>query len=99
MPWKSFDVIMSSAEIRVSKPDPAIYLATAKRLGIAPKQGLCIENSLLGMQAGLRVNMYVINIPDPNSPLPEEQKRQADLILASLGELSDEIINELEALR
>lgn len=43
--------------------------------------------------------MYVINIPDSNFPLPEEQKRQADLILASLGELSDEITNELEALR
>lgn len=43
-----------------------------------------------------KYDMYVINIPDPNFPLPEEEKKQADLILTSIGELSDEVINELE---
>jgi hypothetical protein len=40
----------------------------------------------------------VVNIPDANFPPPEE-KNHADRILASLGEVSDEIIKQLEVLR
>ena len=94
-----FDVILAADEIGAGKPDPAIYLETAKRLGISPEKCLCIEDSLFGVLAGRRANMFVINIPDPRFPLSEEQIAAADMVLNSLGELSDEVIAKLEALR
>lgn len=94
-----FDVILAADEVGVGKPDPTIYLETAKRLGIAPEKCLCIEDSLYGVQAGRRAQMYVINIPDPSLPLPQEYTKAADLILESLGELSDEVVATLESLR
>jgi HAD superfamily hydrolase (TIGR01509 family) len=94
-----FDVIVAADEIGVGKPDPAIYLETAKRLAIAPEKCLCLEDSLYGVLAGRRAHMYVINIPDPNFPLPDEQRAAADLILNSLGELSEDVISRLESLR
>jgi HAD superfamily hydrolase (TIGR01509 family) len=94
-----FNVILAADEVGVGKPDPTIYLETAKRLGIAPEKCLCIEDSLMGVLAGRRANMYVINVPDPKFPLPEEQRAAADLILNSLGELSDAVIARLESMR
>jgi HAD superfamily hydrolase (TIGR01509 family) len=94
-----FDVIVPADEVGVGKPDPTIYLETARRLGIAPEKCLCLEDSLQGVLAGRRAKMFVINIPDPKFPLPEEQRAAADLILNSLGELSDQVIARLEAMR
>lgn len=94
-----FDVILTADEVGVGKPNPRIYLETAKRLRVAPENCLCIEDSLFGVQAGHRAQMYVINIPDPNFPLPEEQRTVVNLFLESLSELSDNVIAQLESLR
>jgi len=94
-----FQVILSADEVGVGKPDPTVYLETAKRLGVAPEACLCLEDSPFGVESGRRANMYVINIPDPEFPLIPEQAKLADLILKSLGELSDQIITELEQIR
>jgi len=90
-----FQVILSTDEIGVGKPDPAIYLETARRLGVAPEKCLCIEDSPFGVLSGRRANMVVINIPDPGFPLKPEEARHADMILESLGELSDQVIHRL----
>lgn len=88
-----FKVIVSSDEFGVGKPDPAIYLETAKRLGVSPEKCICIEDSANGVLSGRRAKMFVINIPDPHFPLSPEQSRNADLILSSLGDLNDRVIS------
>ncbi len=90
-----FQVVLSSDEIGVGKPDPAIYLETARRLGTAPEKCLCLEDSPLGVLAGRRANMVVINIPDPDFPLKPEEAKHADMILESLGEFSKEVVEKL----
>lgn len=90
-----FQVILSADEIGVGKPDPAIYLETARRLGIAPEKCLCLEDSPFGVLSGRRANMIVVNIPDPNFPLAPDQVKHADRVLESLGDLSDQMIEEL----
>lgn len=92
-----FQVVLSADEIGVGKPDPAIYLETAKRLGVAPEKCLCLEDSPFGVLSGRRANMIVINIPDPDLSLSSEQAKHADLVLESLGELSDQIIEDLNS--
>jgi len=94
-----FQVIVSADEVGVGKPDPAVYLEAAKRLGIEPEKCLCFEDSPVGVLSGRRANMYVINIPDPDLPLSPEQAGHADLVLESLKDLSDEVIKQLEQMR
>lgn len=43
--------------------------------------------------------MYVINVPDSEWPLSPEQAKYADLVLESLVDFSDEVIQQLEQMR
>jgi HAD superfamily hydrolase (TIGR01509 family) len=91
-----FKVILSVDEIDVGKPDPALYLETAKRLGVVPEKCLCLNDSPFGVLSGRRANMVVVNVPDPNFPLLPEQAKYADLILESLKDLSKHVIAKLD---
>ncbi len=59
-----FDVIVSGEQFSESKPDPQIYHYTAARLGVDEKECLVIEDSTLGIQAGVRAGMTVIALKD-----------------------------------
>ncbi|POP48007.1 HAD family hydrolase [Superficieibacter electus] len=56
--WKYFDVISSAADVERGKPDPAVYLATAKKLALNPEQCLVIEDSANGFLAAQRAGMH-----------------------------------------
>ena len=47
------DKIFSCYQLQRWKPDPAIYLHAAETMGFAPEECLVIEDSLLGVQAGI----------------------------------------------
>ena len=83
-----FSVVISADEVAAGKPDPAVYLETARRLGIPPAHCVCVEDSPNGVLAGWRAGMRVINVPDPRYPLTAEQAQFADLVLDSLAALS-----------
>ncbi len=57
-----FDYLTWSCELGVVKPDPAIYLHTVKKLGVAPDQALFIDNlekNVVGAEAvGLHANLF-----------------------------------------
>ena len=54
--------IFSCYDLQKWKPDPAIYIHAAKKMGFEPKECLIIEDSLMGVQAavasGARVYAY-----------------------------------------
>lgn len=86
---------LAADEVGLGKPNPAVYLEAARRLGIAPEQCLCLEDSPNGVLAGYRAGMKVINIPDPDMPLTAEQAQYAHVVLAGLADFSAEIIATL----
>ncbi|MGY1830238.1 HAD family hydrolase [Geodermatophilus sp. SYSU D01180] len=43
-----------SLPVPTSKPDPAVYLYACERLGIAPEQGLAVEDSVPGVLSAVR---------------------------------------------
>jgi len=59
-------------EVNAGKPAPDVYIAAAKKLGIAPKHCLALEDSNNGATAALAAGMLVIQIPDlaPSNRLP-----------------------------
>lgn len=55
-----FDQVVSGFDVPFSKPDPAIYLETLRRLGVSKEQCIVIEDSMVGIEAAKRAGLYVI---------------------------------------
>ena len=87
---------LAADEVGKGKPDPAIYIETAKRLGIPAENCLCLEDSPNGVLAAHRAGMKVINIPDPEMPLTAEQAGYADLVLNSLAEFDTNTLRHFD---
>src|SRR4029453_11453903 len=82
-----FDVIVTGGEVQRGKPDPDIYLRTAKKLGIACDACLVIEDALAGVAAAKAANMHVAAIPDTRFVDPRDYQNKADYVLGSLSEI------------
>ena len=66
-----------------SKPDPAIYLHACAELGIAPAQGLAVEDSVIGATSAVRAGCPTIgNVRFV--PAPERAERAAELRAAGV---------------
>ncbi len=90
----SFSVVHSAEQEEHGKPHPAVFLTTARKLGIDARECLVLEDSVNGVIAGKAAGMQVIAIPaahhrnDPRFAI-------ADLRLRSLEELGDEVLERL----
>ena len=84
--------IRSGEHEEYSKPHPAIFINTAKDLGVKPESCLVIEDSFNGLIAAKAARMKTIFIPDQ-----ENQKKEASVLadckLRSLNEINDDILN------
>ncbi len=81
---ESFAAIVSADEVERSKPDPAIYLAAARRLGTAPQTCLVIEDSINGMLAAKRAGMLCIGLVPQDS---QKENYPADLLISDLRQM------------
>ena len=62
-----FNIIHSAENEIAGKPNPAVFLSTAKMLNVQPNKCLVLEDSKAGMLAGINANMRTIVIPEKNS--------------------------------
>ena len=49
-----FDCVLSNEDVSHAKPDPEIYLAACKRLGVEPQEALIVEDAPHGLEAARR---------------------------------------------
>ena len=59
-----FQVVHSAENEKAGKPDPAVFLTTAKLLNKSPIECLVLEDSKAGMEAGLNANMRTVLVPE-----------------------------------
>ena len=59
--------IAGGDEVTRSKPDPAVYLLAAERLGVAPERCLAFEDSDHGAMAAHAAGLRVVMVPDLKS--------------------------------
>lgn len=78
-----FETIACGDEVPRTKPDPAVYQAALRRLGLAPRQAIALEDSPNGALAARRAGLYCVVIPHP---LLQRQDFAADLRLQSLAD-------------
>lgn len=87
-----FTAIASGDEVTRGKPDPAIFLLCAKKLGFNPTQCLVIEDAPGGVEAAKRAAMKVIAI---TTTAKKEDLKNADKIIDSFDKLTIEDIQNL----
>jgi HAD superfamily hydrolase (TIGR01509 family) len=82
--WKQHldDLISADHVGDVGKPDPAIFLHAAKKLGVDPKECLVFEDAENGVVAAKRAGMKCIAVPDSRWSFGDFS--QADLVVNSL---------------
>ena len=79
-----FEVICSALDEEHGKPNPAIYLTAARRLGAAPRECIVFEDSLAGIRAAKSAGMTVIAVPGAGQ-YEDGELREADMKLKSLS--------------
>jgi beta-phosphoglucomutase family hydrolase len=68
---KYFSVVVSSEEVERGKPDPQVFLESARRLGLPPECCVVVEDSAHGVEAAKSGGMLCIAIPSTlQKPLP-----------------------------
>jgi len=87
----TFAVIRSAVAEEFGKPHPAVFLSTARLLGIEPEECVVIEDSVAGVRAARTAGMRVIAIP-PRHLSEQAAYLEADLKLASLNEITAEML-------
>lgn len=81
-----FDAIVGGDMIQKSKPEPDIFRAAAKEIGISESQCAAIEDSANGVKSASSAGCVTIMIPDLIEPTPELEQL-ANIILPSLNEV------------
>ena len=80
-----FKYIVSGEEVENGKPAPDVYIETAKKLGISPKECIVVEDSKNGVIAAKAAGMKCIGFQNINSGNQDLSK--ADIIVNSIGEI------------
>jgi len=80
-----FSATVHGMEVNAGKPDPAVFLLAARKLGRAPYQCAVIEDAPAGIQAGRRAGMSVIALTGTG---PRGKLDAAHMVVDSLLGLS-----------
>ena len=65
---RHFEVIVTAEDVTLGKPDPAVYLESARRLGAAPDECVVFEDSLVGVVAARRAGMRAVGVTTAHTP-------------------------------
>jgi HAD superfamily hydrolase (TIGR01509 family) len=91
-----------SLPIPTSKPDPAVYLHACDQLGIAPEQGLAVEDSVPGALSAVRAGCPTVGnlrfVAPAERADRENQLREAGVltVVSSWAELADLLLPGLQ---
>jgi HAD superfamily hydrolase (TIGR01509 family) len=83
----AFSVVVTKDDCQKRKPDPEPYILTAKKLNIAPKHCIVVEDSGVGVEAAKNAGMTCIAVPSEYTK--NQDFSRADYVLDSLGKVGD----------
>ena len=78
-------VLVTGSEPFPKKPAPDMFLAAAERIGVPPRKCVVVEDSVSGVKAAKAAGMKCIAV---TNSFPADRLYEADLIVASLAEVS-----------
>ena len=86
-----FSAVASAEDVTAGKPDPQVFLAAARKLGVAPARCVVVEDAPAGTEAARRAGMRSVGVLSSHAAL------RADLVVRTLEELPDAAFDELLA--
>lgn len=89
-----FEAVSSSEHEIKGKPDPAVYLSTAKKLNVEPSQCIAFEDSVSGIISANLANMKTVVVP-PMSSFKDEKYEVSDMKIKRLSDFSDAHLDKL----
>lgn len=90
---KYMKFIISGEEVKRGKPDPEIFITTAKRIGVDPESCLVIEDAENGVKAAKAAGMKCIGYKNMDSG--KQDLSEADLVINNFSELNLDILKGL----
>lgn len=78
-----FDKIIGGDAVKISKPNPEIYLLACQELSVRPAETFAIEDSYNGIRAAHGAGMRPIMVPDM-IPADEEMRRLSEVVCGDL---------------
>ncbi len=84
------DAVVSADDVGRGKPDPAIFLAAAERLGLAPGRCVVVEDAPAGLEAARRAGMRSIGVLSSH-----HRALSADLVVPSLEAVPEDAFESL----
>ncbi len=81
-----FDVVLTVETVSHSKPDPEIFLKTAKRLDVKVEACVVFEDSIFGVKAAKAAGMRCIAVTTGAYKANELQAESPDLVIKNLSE-------------
>jgi HAD superfamily hydrolase (TIGR01509 family) len=87
--FDKFDLILGRDIVGDSKPNPTIYLQGAERLGVDIKKCVVIEDSALGLQAGVESGAITIGFTGSGTDKKELEKVNPDYIASNMLEVAE----------
>ncbi|SDF17439.1 haloacid dehalogenase superfamily, subfamily IA, variant 3 with third motif having DD or ED [Thermus arciformis] len=79
-----FSLVLAGDVVARKKPDPGIYLLAREALGLAPGEGVVVEDSRNGLLAGLEAGFPVLVTPSLYTL--DQDFREAQALLPHLGD-------------
>jgi len=87
-----FETTVSSEEVARGKPHPDVYLAAARALDVNPAAAAGVEDSGNGIRSAAGAGMLVVAVPNRRYRPDDEALEAADVVIASLDELTPELL-------
>ncbi|MGW0564858.1 HAD family hydrolase [Streptomyces sp. NPDC003016] len=81
------DRIYSAYEVGVWKPDPGLFLHVAADLGVLPEHCTVVEDSLVGVRAGVSAGMSVFGYAPPQNRTAADLAAEGAVTFGSMKEL------------
>lgn len=90
----AFDVVQSAATEAHGKPHPAVFLETARRLGVSPLACVVVEDSMTGVIAAKAARMRCVAVPFDH-PSHDPRFVLADVVLPTLEGMTSALLESL----
>jgi HAD superfamily hydrolase (TIGR01509 family) len=84
LPPTEWDAIVCAEDVTHKKPAPDIFLAAARKLGLAPAECVVLEDAVNGIEAAKTAGMRCVAVA---SSFPADQLHEADLVRETIAEV------------
>jgi HAD superfamily hydrolase (TIGR01509 family) len=94
---ETFDIVLSKEDVKEKKPSPEVHKKILQFFNVIPKDCLIIEDSLIGVQAGVNAGIEVAVIYDKYSDCDREEiNRLSQYQFNNFEEILNRVKEELE---